>query len=260
MSYTTGPLSERQLAKTTKSGRIYQWKSDHFVSVTTALDVLPKPALNSWKLRMVAQTAAKNRADIAQIGDEKEAQKKILDLYYSTPMNERALLGSRIHKFAEWISKSEEFPEQPTEIEQPFVDAYREFVRDWSPVLVESEATVFSRKHGYAGSLDAIYNIRGANYVVDIKTGKSVWEEVALQCAAYRFAEFIARPATDTEDPLPETKGAMVLHLTPTGYILYPLDSGPTTFETFLSAVDIWRWQNLEKEGVIRPPLDWREE
>lgn len=252
--------NERELAKTTKRGRIYEWKGDHFVSVTTALGAMPKPALNSWKLRMVAQTAAKNRADIAAIEDEKEAQKRILDLYYSIPQNEAALMGSRIHKFAEWISKGETFETEPTEEEALFVKAYNEFAEHWNPVLVESEATVFSKKHGYAGSLDAIYNIRGKNYIVDIKTGKSVWPDVALQCSAYRFADFIARPGTNTEDPVPNTDGAMVLHLTRNGYNLYPLDAGAATFETFLSIVDVWRWENIEKDEVIRPALDWREE
>lgn len=250
--------NERELAKTTKSGRIYEWKGDRFVSVTTALGMMPKPALNSWMLKQVALAAAKNRAEIAQIADEKEAQKRILDIHYSTPRNEAALLGSRIHKFAEWIAKSIDFEEQPEGSEVAYVDAFREFYADWTPEYIESEVTVFNRQHGYAGSADAIMSIDGKKYVVDIKSGKGVWPDAALQISAYRYAEFIARPYNGGEEPVPETDGGLVLHLTPTGYNLIPVDCGPEVFETFLSSLDIWRWQNIDKDGVLKEP--WRKE
>ena len=232
----------------TKRGRFYPWRGDKYVSVTTAIgEGIPKPQLNKWFVRNMAETAAKFRETLANM-DEEEAKEWLL-AYRSPSDGSAAILGSSIHGIIEKIAKNEPHKE-PTEEEAPFVEAFMKFLKKHKPTVIEAEATVFSHEYGYAGTMDAMMEINGDVYVVDTKTGKGVWPEAALQLAAYRHADFFGRP-DGTEDPIPPCSGGLVLHLRPTGYKVIPVDTGPEVFDTFLSALDVFRWTNIDSDHVI---------
>lgn len=234
----------------TNKGRYYPWDNDKYVSVTTAIsEGVPKPGLNMWKIKNVAELAARNRKKLATITRIPDAKEFILNLFFKKQDNTAANLGSHVHSVCERIAKGEDTGDIQ-EAAVPYVNSFRQFIEDYSPEFVETEATVFSRTHGYAGTADAFIIIDGKLYVVDYKTGKSVWPEVALQLAAYRHGDFFGR-SDGTEDPIPKVDGALVLHIRPEGYTAIPVDAGADTFDTFLSALDIFRWQRIDGKHAM---------
>jgi hypothetical protein len=48
-------------------------------------------------------------------------------------------------------------------------DSFRNWIRDWTPTFVATEATVFNRPQAYAGTLDAIVRIRVGDLVFAIE-------------------------------------------------------------------------------------------
>jgi uncharacterized protein YecE (DUF72 family) len=144
---------------------------------------------------------------------------------------------------------------EPDSEDAPYIRSFLNFINDWEPRYIETEASVFNREHGYAGTLDAIVEIDGKRYVMDYKTGKSVWPEVALQLAAYRYAEFIGR-ADGREDRLPHCNRGLVLHLRPDKYELVPVQVDGTVFDAFLSALDVHRWMKDVSKYVIGTPKE----
>ena len=232
----------------TKRGRYYPWRGDKFVSVTTAIgEGIPKPQLNKWFVRNMAEVAAKFRIDLAAM--EEEDAKEWLLKYRSPTDGSAAILGSSVHSIIEKIAKQEPH-KVPTDEEQPFVDAFLSFMEKYNPKFIESESTVFSNKYGYAGTMDAMVVINGKTYVLDTKTGKGVWPEAALQLVRIRHADFFGR-ADGREDAIPTCDGGLVLHLRPAGYKVIPVDTGAEVFDTFLSALDIFRWANIDSDSVI---------
>ncbi len=231
----------------TKKGRYYPWKHDKYVSVTTAIsEGLPKPALNRWFVKSMAEKAIREVDVISSLPPDEALE------YLLTPekdVNFAAILGSNVHSMVEKLSKGEEIP-LPSAKAKPYVDSFLQFVTDYNPVFLETESTVFSRQHGYAGTLDAVVQIGDKRYVIDYKTGKSVWAEAALQISAYRYADFLGRP-DGREDPLPPCDGGLVIHIRPRGYDVIPVDTSTSTFDTFLSALDLFRWIYIDSSNAL---------
>jgi hypothetical protein len=241
-------------ATDSKSGRFYHWNAEPFVSVTTVIsDGVPKPGLQRWFLKNIAKAAAAGRERLALL-TAAEVEAFLMGSISPASTEVSASLGSRVHAKAEIISRDGNTGDIP-EDEKPFVDNFLQFLADFSPTYLEAESSVFSRKYGYAGTLDAIVQIDGKNHVLDIKTGKSVWPEVALQLAAYRHADFIGR-ANGEEAPMHDTDDVgLVLHLRPDKYELVPVDISLPTFDTFLSALDMHRWTRLYSKDIVRPAI-----
>ena len=72
----------------------------------------------------------------------------------------------------------------------PHMASFTRFLEDWHPEYLATELTVFNRTQGYAGTLDAIMRItfpdgRSLVVLVDYKSGRAIYPEVALQLASY---------------------------------------------------------------------------
>lgn len=235
----------------TRQGRYYPWSGGNYVSVTTVIsDGIPKPGLARWMAKKVAEVAGRERESIAGRSEQDAIKYLLASLTSSANAGEAASTGSRVHAICEDYAKSGTFPDALDEDVAPFIEQYKRFILDWNPEYVESEATVYSRLYGYAGTLDAIARIDGRTYILDIKTGKGVWPEVALQLAAYRHADFIGRP-DGREDPIPDCDGALVLHLRPDAYELLPVSADSAVHDTFLSALDIHRWIRYDAKAIV---------
>lgn len=109
--------------------------------------------------------------------------------------------GSRVHLAIEQILAGDEFridtkvmdktSGEMVELSLEELICVKSFC-DWrdevKPEILATEITIFSDKHGYAGTVDLICRIDGVLYVVDFKTSKQVWMEHELQISAYRAA------------------------------------------------------------------------
>lgn len=93
--------------------------------------------------------------------------------------------GSLIHEVIEKLVRREKV-EIPAQI-HPAISAFQEFSRKRKVVLHPNfiEKLVWSTKHRYAGTVDALATVDGKFGVLDIKTSSGFWPDYNLQTAAY---------------------------------------------------------------------------
>ena len=172
-------------------------------SATRVLDVISKPALVPWGLKVGANWLEKNLfhdADASSKNTKVYKSRMALEpllkgmksAYRGTSKN--ALnIGAITHEWVEgavnWKLGEGEIPQMPQQEEA--VNAIHAF-KDWvGQNVVEwksSEEKLFHRKHKYAGTVDARAIINGEYCVIDWKTSKAVYPEYHLQVAAYAKA------------------------------------------------------------------------
>lgn len=241
-------------AVTTARGRTYKWGDESFISVTTILSRgIPKPALTNWAAKSVAEFVAENFDQVAAlVAKDKRAA---IDLCKGSPWRSRdkaADLGSLIHDYAEAHVLGAARPEAPPEA-QAHLAHFNAFLEDYQPEYVMTEATVFNRRYGWAGTLDAIADIAGERWLIDYKTGKGIYAESAVQLSAYRNGEFVGMP-DGTEAPVPEVERCGVLHLTPTGYSLIPVQADERVYRVFLYAQQVQQFLDVLSNDVLGAP------
>lgn len=223
-------------------GRAYRYPptGELFPSVTNCIDILDKPALPRWAAREVAGHAWDRRETLMTIDDRDEA----VDLLKGLPwrrMRKAGDVGSTVHAIAEALAKDEDLPTFDAELE-PYISAFLNFYTEYRPEFLIVEATMFSPDHRYAGTADFLAYIDGKLYIGDHKTGSGVYQEVALQLAALRYAEWVWDPASGELSPMPQIDGAIVVHLRPGGHTVYPIDAGYEAFQAFLGLRQAWSW------------------
>jgi hypothetical protein len=234
-----------------------------FVSVTSVLSTLDKPALRYWVGKQVAQYAVDERNLWLPIAEKDP--KAAFDMIKGAPWRKTensAALGSAVHAAVEArILGGDPDPEKVAEEVRPFVKSFLEFERMFQPEWEMSEATVLSYKHGYAGTIDAIATFNKpelglvGRYLIDWKTGASgPYPEAALQLSAYRHADVVLLP-NGTEQPLPETDGAIVVKVRPRSYEVVPADVTESTFKFFRHIQVAWKWQHEASKDVLGRPI-----
>jgi hypothetical protein len=128
------------------------------------------------------------------------------------------------------------------ELAQASFENFLEFEKQLEPRWEASELTVFNPTAKYAGTLDFIAEIPALGEGLtlgDIKTGKGVYPEVALQLAAYRFAEFATTAHNNEKVDMPKTERAVVLHLRPDSWELVPVQADTEAFQMFLHVSNV---------------------
>lgn len=238
-------------ATTTSSGRTYKWGDESFVSVTTLLGALSKPALVNWAAKSVAEYAVLHMPEIAALA--KADPDGAVRALKGSPWQKRdsaGELGTAVHDQIEAriIGKT---PPEPAEAVAERVEHFERFVADYAPTFEAAEATVYNRRAAYAGTLDSIATIGGERFVIDVKTTKSgVYPEHALQLAAYAHAEFIGAP-DGSEVPLPKIDAGAVLWISPSGYEFVRVRIDETVFSYFLAIATAWEYQNRVGKSAI---------
>jgi len=167
--------------------------------VTTILgSAVAKPALVPWAVKMAREYVSANlKAGVALDEFQIDALLDGITTAHRKKTKGSADIGSFVHN---WISdfilgKS---PEMPVNVEvRKCIDAFFEWVKLHEVSFVSSERKIYSRKHNYAGTYDALAYVDGKMSVLDLKTGSGVYPEMGLQLAAYHMAH---------EEEFPEQK------------------------------------------------------
>lgn len=230
-----------------------------FPSVTTILEIIGKPALINWAAKVERELVLQCSADLYQDAPLATRMSRTgwITTMQSRLTNEKAHkrlltkagnIGTQIHKLVEWSLKAELCMEAgpSPQIGPEAQAAYNEWLK-WrkdvklKPLFIEHK--VYSRTHGYAGTLDLFAEVEGKPTVFDWKSGKAVYAEAHLQNAAYRHAwremghgdpvqGIIVRLPKTTEDPDFEAVQAEP-------------ESG--CLEVFLHTLRLWIWtQQME--------------
>ena len=140
------------------AGHFYRTPIGILPSVTTIIQSVPKPQLESWKSR------TPNWREISRHARD---------------------VGSRTHRIIERYLKDgliDEFHSE--EIARSF-SAFRCWLDTSGFEPVESERMIWSES-GYGGTVDLVGYLHDELYLIDIKTSRAVYPDYSLQIAAYR--------------------------------------------------------------------------
>ena len=247
----------RNTASSRGGKRLYSWRDEAYWSVTTIIGgSLPKPFLLPWGLKMVAEGVVKIADQLpAMILADREGTIRFLKGIPYATRDKAADLGTLVHEAAEAHALGRPMPSVSAEV-QPYLTAFERFLADFTPEIIATEASVYNRSQHYAGTLDMIARLTlpladaPAVFILDAKSGKAVYPEVALQLAAYRNAEFIGLP-DGSEGPMPPVDGALALHLTANGYRLIEVRCDQEVYASFLYAREVFRWQEETSKSVL---------
>jgi hypothetical protein len=237
----------------------------YYPGVTSVIGMLAKPFLQRWSANMAADFAIDNFASVAGLilNDQKKAAKDLMAGAAYRFTKDAADAGTAAHAVFERLSKG--LPEgRVTPDIRPMVDHFKRFLDEVQPEYISLEETIWSDEHKYAGSFDCVFRFTRdigpfhAGEVVfgDNKTTRSgVHEEVAIQLAAYRNAEYIIRN-DGTRVPNVKSTGAAVIHVRPEGAKLVPVNADDNAFDTFLALRSAFDWEKtFKKTAVAKQPI-----
>lgn len=220
------------------------------MSVTTVIEHgIPKPGLVHWAAIEVAKCAMDYLPRLLRARGE-EARENVYQWLRRAAERRRdsaADLGTSIHDAVEASILGTPWPE-PTDEQRPFLDAFARFCDRWQPDWEASEMVVANLEHGWAGKGDAWARLILPNLgpkpiliIIDWKSGKNIYPEVALQLSAYARAE-VAWLRDGTMVTPPQPQHAAVVHLRPDkypktgGYRIRPVDISDATYAAFCNA------------------------
>lgn len=244
------------LGLTCNTAHEYSWNDGHetrsgIPSVTTIIGILDKPGLVGWAKRVTSESAVRNLETLVKMR-ETGGDAATIDWLKRIPGYERdvaADLGTSVHRLAEQINRGVE-PIVSAD-EAPFVHAYLKFVSDYRPRFLAVEEMICSLRFDYCGTLDGLAVIDGEPWLIDIKTGKSLYAETALQLSAYGAASFIGRSGTARRFRLPRVTRYGVIHVRPEGARLVEYLCTRETFMAFIEARRLYAWRKGAAKSVI---------
>lgn len=262
---------------------------ERYWSVTTIIGALDKPALVPWAAIKTAE-AAVDQHDVWWSRYEHEGRKSAVDYLKGARFKTKGkrtatALGTAVHKACEhkaiygsWRPEDTADPDL-----RPFLVQFDKFLDQFQPSYLAAEVTVFSPTWGYAGTCDGFLLVDGVPLIIDYKTSaedldgqgdpKSPYPEVALQLAAYRYADIAAVwRARQVEQfkrryyllspseralgqPVPEVDGGVAIFITPERYGVYPVRCDEEIFDLFLHLIDVARFSFDLGKNVIGNPM-----
>jgi hypothetical protein len=231
--------------------RSYRFNDRDLISVTSIRRVIGMPfPLANWQVSQVIKAAETMRGtamESALTEDEYRTHVR------KAGMQERdlaAALGTSVHAAAEQGVKAASL--SGADERKPFLAQYERWVTEMRPRILWNEGQCFNLSEGYAGSFDLIADMPGKHpeddstrYLIDLKTGKGVYNDHALQLALYFGAEFVGGyDAQEDRDVAYEQATELlnscdsmaVLHLRPDSYEFIPI---PLTDELAAAALDM---------------------
>ena len=208
-----------------RRGGFYWNDGKPFVSVTTVLQVLDKPALRYWFGKQVY---------LAMVKDPTLNEKAALSAPYQVSDKAKSR-GSTIHSIVEAYKAGAKVEDVPEEF-RGYNQALHLWIGDNHVEILEHERTVKHEGHRYAGTLDLLVKLNGNDkpLIVDVKTGKDIYPEAFLQLSAYAAALYEEGVEADMAVLLLKEDGK------------YKFERGEPNMTAFLACKTLWEWLNLE--------------
>jgi hypothetical protein len=219
-------------------------------SVTSVLKCITKPELEGWTARTTARYALAHWDELSEMDPVERLE--ILKTAYEEEVRPKADRGTFVHELCESWSKG-----TPVKVEKSvegYMTQFFSFLGQVNPVYIETEATMWNRAYGYAGTCDAVALIDNQVTLLDIKSGRGVYPENGLQVSALSHCEFIVDENGD-EWEMPEITRLALLHLRPRSWRLIPVQEGEACFSAFLGARKVFRWLREVAPDVLGEPV-----
>ena len=212
------------------------------ISVTTAIDVLSKPQLVGWATRETAAAAVRNLDAVRKLAekDGPAAAEAWLRTMPGRLKDSSANLGTRIHEMADALGHGQSV--EVTEAERARVEQYVRWMEETYPEYVGIEQQVVNLSEGYGGTADLFVAIDGTLWLLDIKTGRGLYPEMALQLAALNRAEYWGSPGKAELTPALRAERCGILHLRDDGYRLVETAAGDDEYHAFLACLALKRY------------------
>lgn len=241
--------------------------------VTSIVGMLPKQDfLGPWQAGMAADLAIDSFEYLRDMAARDRAGARRYIAGAARRYTEvRSKVGNRAHDVFERIMNGEDVDYVHSDIVN-HVEHFRQFLDAVNPELVRAEDVAWSYEHEYAGSFDAILRIwvivlpdgklkitpdrSGTPIVVmvDYKTSKATYPDVALQLAAYRYADVVIDP-DGNEEPMPAIDSAAVLHITDTEWSFKGVRADRAVHDYFLNLRRTFTWVREDSKDVIGKAL-----
>jgi len=158
-------------------------------SVTKATGIIDKSgALMGWTAKMMALYLLEEKAK----GNDKITEELVnkAKKEYRRLKTEAADIGKEIHEWAsDWIlGKKPAMPKNEKVVNG--ITAFLKFQKEHKIKWLESERIIYSKKHNYAGILDAVgkFNGKGDLILIDFKSSNGIYDDMRFQVAGYQIA------------------------------------------------------------------------
>jgi len=241
----TVPTQSKQ--RSNDGPRTYAWPPQpphefEVLSVTSAMKSLNKPFLVGWAAKMTALCAVEDYEIIGKWldkGDVRSAVDHLKGARYrdsSSKGDRGTIVHSAIEAYIAGKSvdvegverqlKEKNVPKNMHKSTFKMIDGVMEFLFDHEPEIYWSEATIYNREHGFAGTADVIgkFPIGRSRLpaVLDVKTSKDIYNETAMQLTAYARGEFVGLDDGTEAKLLPKGVRGPIKH----GIVVRPTASG----------------------------------
>jgi hypothetical protein len=167
--------------KDSKRGSFYYIGKKPYASVTTILSVIDKPALRRWFGEQVY---------FAMLKDPTLKKEDALAAPYATSTTAKSR-GTTVHSMVEAYKAGHKVEDAniPDQF-KGYAKAFYTWIDHHKVSIIEQEKTVFCKELGYGGTLDMVATINDEKEptIVDVKTGKDIYQEAFIQTAAYQYA------------------------------------------------------------------------
>jgi len=172
---------------------MYFVNGKRMAGVTTFIGILDKSKpLQSWQQRITVDFLLKSLDKGIVIDHDRAIEAAVQNEIQFTKATG---LGTKIHEWVEGYIKSKikkgvEIPEMPKDkAVQNGVNAFLDWEEQQKPKFVLSEKVVYSKKHGYIGTLDIGAKIVSKRMLIDLKSSNGLYNSVRLQTAGYVGAD-----------------------------------------------------------------------
>lgn len=211
----------------------FYWEGDKpFLSVTTVLQTIDKPSLRYWFGQQVYY---------AMLKDPTMSEKDALASPYQTSKGAMSR-GSTVHSIVEAFKSTEKRIESIPQHIQPYAFAFYDFMTDHKLEMLDQEKTLTDPEHRIAGTLDIYGKLGDKMVVLDVKTGKDIYQEAGLQLSAYAH---MVRQSGKKVDEI----GVILLETgadgKPTGK--YKFQTMTESMDAFLACKTMYEYVNREK-------------
>lgn len=241
-----------------KRGRgSYRIDGKKALSVTTVLSTAVPKQLTKWAAETVADRVVDEWDDLVTMTPS-ERRKRLVGAPFDSSRT-AAHRGTRIHALGEAVSHGRDVT-VPDELVGP-VEAYARFMDRWDVETLATETPLGHPDLLIAGTSDLWCKIGrlGTTALVDLKTGKGVYNEAALQLAAYRHLP-LWQPRPGIEGETMDVDACFVAHIGTDDVRLVPVDAGEAEWREFRFLVESARWIIASKDdSPIHDALDFEE-
>ena len=172
----------------------YMLNGIYVPGVTTAIGVLPKPALVPWAAKLTSEAIGK------LIDPDKPYTRTEIDelckkgkMAWREKKESSADKGTEAHKFLESYVKTA-FQEDVVTFPLPTdpdvknsIEKFMQWEKEHTVEWMMSEVRIASEEHQFAGTLDALAVVDGRLTLIDFKTSAGIYESFYIQTAGYQI-------------------------------------------------------------------------